>query len=239
MSRAQKENPLINIAVNIFLPVMVLNQSAKWEHPWAAEILLLVALSLPLGYGIWDWLKFRRRNFISVLGIFNVMLTGGFALFELSPFWFVIKEASLPFVLGVGVLLSKPLSGRPFFETLLRDSGAFNWEKLDLALQVKGLSQELNKLFVKCNYLFSSSFFISALLNFLLANHIFQSIATDLPDSARKQVLNQQIADMTWQGWVVIALPLMLFMMLIFLFFFSRIKQLSGFDLDDLTANSN
>jgi hypothetical protein len=57
---------------------------------------------------------------------------------------------------------------------------------------------------------FSISFFVSAALNFILGLIIFQPISLELSADARAQALNDQIAQMTWMGYIVIALPLTL-----------------------------
>ncbi|NJL25002.1 MAG: hypothetical protein HC902_07395 [Calothrix sp. SM1_5_4] len=54
-------------------------------------------------------------------------------------------------------------------------------------------------------------FFISSALNFILAWDIFRDIDATLDPAAKDQILNEQIAQMTWMGFVVIALPLMVF----------------------------
>jgi hypothetical protein len=240
MSRKRKqENPLSNLVINIFLPVLILNQGAKLSLPWAAEITLVVALLCPIGYGVWDWFTNHHRNYISLIGIVNVLFTGGLALLEVGPFWFVIKEAFFPALLGCAVLISGWWGDRPFFETLMRNSGALHLERLDAAVDAKGNHKKIRTLFRRCNHLFASSFFISSALNFWLASRVFLSIPKDLPDIQRKQLLNEQIAEMTWKGWLVIALPLMVFMFIIFWYFFSHLKRLSGLDLDELTHSSD
>jgi hypothetical protein len=235
--KEKKENPLLNIALNILLPVWVLNAGSKYDHPWAAEVALGLGLMFPIIYGLWDYRTNGRRNFVSLLGVFNVLLTGGFALFELTPFWFVVKEAIFPLVLGLGVLSSQWIGKQAFFEMIVRNSGSLDFTKVDTRVNELGIASRMNSLFRKSNMLFASSFFVSALLNLLLATKVFISIPTDLPTAQRKLLLNEQIAQMTWKGWVVIALPLTLFMMVIFWFFFKRLKVLTGLDLDDLAKS--
>jgi len=237
-AKKSPENPLVNILLNIALPVWVLNMGSKSSHEWAAEGALLLALAFPIGYGLWDWRIHHRKNLISLLGLANVLLTGGFALFELTPFWFVVKEGSFPLILGLGVLFSQWLGDRPFFETLIRDSGSIDLAQVDQIVMARNQTRDLKSLFRLCNHFFATSFFISATLNFILASRIFSQIPGDLSSIEKKQLLNEQISQMTWQGWVVIALPLTVFMMFIFWFFFRRLYQMTGLDLEHLTGQS-
>jgi len=57
---------------------------------------LVIALSFPVAYAIYDYNKTRTLNFISLLGFFSTLLTGGIALFELDVEWLAIKEAAIP-----------------------------------------------------------------------------------------------------------------------------------------------
>lgn len=235
MTEPRKENPLINILLNIALPVWVLHVGAKSTYPRAAEISLVIGLLFPIVYGIWDWKQNHRRNAISLLGIANVLLTGGFALFELTPFWFVVKEATFPLLLGIGVLCTQWFGKQPFFETVMRNSGTLHFDKVDAKVAELQLQTPMKKIFQTSNALFATSFFVSAILNFILAMSVFSSIPTDLSDMQRKSMLNEQIAQMTWKGWVVIALPLTVFMMAVFWLFFKRLKALTGLDFEELS----
>lgn len=234
---AKKENPLLNIVINIILPVFILNKAEKWDHPQSALIALAAALALPIGYGLWDYFKNDRKNLVAVLGVVNVSFTGGFALLQLDGFWFSIKEAFFPLLLGVGVLGSQYFN-KPFFASLLKNSGAFNWPLIESRAEILGKKPELKQLLKSSNLLFAASFFISSLLNLILALSIFKPIEATLSEIQKQQLLNQQIAEMTWKGYVVIALPLMFFMAFIFWFFVRGIKRHTGLQFEDFAGES-
>jgi alkanesulfonate monooxygenase SsuD/methylene tetrahydromethanopterin reductase-like flavin-dependent oxidoreductase (luciferase family) len=230
-----KQSPLLNVVLNIALPVWILNASAKSSHPWAAEIGVGLATLLPLGHALYDWVKFRKRNLVAALGLVNVLLTGGFALLSLPPYWFVFKEAAFPFLLGVAVLASQWIGEKSFFQAMIADAGTVDFAKVEQRAKEHLRAGELVSLLERCNVLFSTSFFISAILNFALAHRIFKSFAADLPELERKARLNQQIAEMNWQGWIVIALPLTVLTMIIFWFFFSRVQKITGLTFEEMT----
>src|SRR5689334_6352051 len=100
-SQAPQENPFLNLVINIFLPVMILNKGSLYLDP---RLTLLVALCFPLAYGIQDYIRRRHKNYVSLLGMVNIALTGSLALMQLQGIWFAIKEACLPALLGVLVL---------------------------------------------------------------------------------------------------------------------------------------
>ncbi|MBC8009192.1 MAG: MFS transporter, partial [Burkholderiales bacterium] len=104
-ARPQRENLLINIACTIIAPAVVLAQLSNPER-LGPVVALVVALAFPIGYGVWDFLQRRKFNFVAGIGFASTLLTGGFALAQVDGIWFAIKEASVPAVIGLMVLLS-------------------------------------------------------------------------------------------------------------------------------------
>ena len=103
-SPAKRENPLLNLLCNIVVPTVVLMNfsTEKWLGPlWG----LIVALIFPVGYGIYDLIQRKKTNFLSILGFISVLCSGGLALAQVGGFWFAVKDALLPTIIGVAVLL--------------------------------------------------------------------------------------------------------------------------------------
>ena len=133
---AKKENLLINLVFNILIPTLVLSKLSK-DTLLGPVIGLVVALAFPLGYGVWDYLERRKANFISIIGFASVLLTGGFALMHVSGMGFAIKEAAVPAVIGVAVLLSLKTK-TPLVRTMLYNDQVIDVQRVDDALAVKG-----------------------------------------------------------------------------------------------------
>ena len=104
-------------------------------------------------------------------------------------------------------------------------------------LSERGTLEKFDQLLKKGTRLFSISFFISAILNFLLALQVFTHIDPALPDAERTQRLNEQIAHMSLMSLAMIALPLLCFTALFLFWFFRQLKELSGLKLDQLTVD--
>ena len=71
----KRENLLINIVCNIVVPTLVLTKlsgETRLGPLWG----LVVALVFPLGYGVADFVRRRKANFISILGIASVWIRG-------------------------------------------------------------------------------------------------------------------------------------------------------------------
>ncbi len=233
---SKSENPFLSLFVNILIPVLILNKGAHFLGPRGSLWALLLALSFPLIYGLRDYILFRNKNYVSILGGVNACLTGGLALFHLSGSWFALKDATLPYCLGTYVLISS-FTDKPFTKMFFLNPQILKVDVLETALHAKGTSGDFNRLLKKGARFFSLSFFISGTLNFLLALRVFTEIDPALAETERSQILNEQIAHMTWMSLAIIALPLLCFTALFLLWFFRQLTRLTGLALDDLTAD--
>ena len=225
-----QDHPFVSLAFNILIPVLVLQRlSAKL----GATNALILALVFPLGYGLYDYFKNHNKNWISVLGFINTLFTGGFALLKLSGIWFAVKEAAFPLLIGIAVLLSN-LFNAPAMRKLFFNRTLFNLDLIDQKIAENSNSLALLKLFKKSTYLLATSFFLSATLNFLLAVSVFADLPLDVSEDQKTILLNDQIAQMTWLSFIVIVLPLMLFMGFIFWHLLKNLKKLTGLNTDQI-----
>ena len=104
MSKEQptRENPMISILVNVVIPVAILSFLSKEKYlgpVWA----LVVGLMFPIGYGLRIVIKDRKADFMSIIGIVSVSLTGIFGILKLPPEYIAIKEAAIPLLLGLAI----------------------------------------------------------------------------------------------------------------------------------------
>ncbi|MBT4760985.1 MAG: hypothetical protein HOO06_04740 [Bdellovibrionaceae bacterium] len=229
----KKENPLPNLLFNIIIPVVILNQLTKRLGEDGPTIALIAALIFPTVYGLWDYFKNHNKNIISALGVINILMTGGLALFHLEGIWFAVKEAAFPLIIGLFVYLST-FTKKPAMNLLLYNDNLMNVSKIDLILEKNGnKSSFLEHLKISTVFL-SLSFLLSAVLNYFLARYIFIDIDKSISLSEQSAILNQQIADMHWMGFVVIALPLTIFTGLILFHLIQGIKKFTHLDLEEI-----
>lgn len=236
--KVKKENPLISLLINVVLPYLILTKLDDYLGERGPTLALLLALTLPLAYGLNDYFKNSRTNYISIFGLINTLFTGGFAILELSSTWFIVKEAAFPFILGCMVLFSS-LSKKPVIKFMFNFAQIMDLDKINSKLTENKNEAKYERLLLTTNNLFALSFFISALLNFLLAYWVFKDIDPLLPDKLRTEALNQQIADMWWMGYVVIALPLTGFLMFILFKLINGLKTLTGLDMEEIIIQNH
>ncbi|OIO60017.1 MAG: MFS transporter [Verrucomicrobia bacterium CG_4_10_14_3_um_filter_43_23] len=221
----KKENSFLNLLLNIIAPVLLMMKGGQWFglSPTAA---LAIALAFPISYGIYDLICRRKYNVLSILGFISILLTGGIGLLHLPKEWIAIKEAAIPLLIGIAVLVS--LKTRyPLVRTLLFNKKIIDVPKVESALEENNNQTAFNKLLLRCTYLLSFSFLLSAVLNFALARIIIQS-------DTGTEAFTQELGKMTALSFPVIALPCTIIMFIALWMLFAGIKKLTGLTLESV-----
>ncbi len=221
----KRENLLLNIAFNVALPSILLtylSKPAMLGPVWG----LIVALSFPLGYGVWDFIQRRQTNFVSVIGFVSVLLTGVFALIHVNRFWFAIKEAAIPTVIGVAILASLR-SKRPLVRQLLYNDQVIDVPRIDAALQTRGNTRDFDRHLREASLLLAGSFAISAVLNFTLARILIRS-DTGTPE------FNAELGKMNALSWPVIVVPCLVIMLFALWRLMKGISRLTGLSTEEI-----
>lgn len=229
----KQENPLLNLLFNIAIPVFLLSRLSEKFGESGPLVALICAISLPIGYGVYDYIRRKKMNFISILGVINIAFTGGFALLKLDGSWFAVKEAFFPFLIGIAIFISN-LLGRPFLKTIFWTDAVFQIQLIQEKLSEKNADHQLQNLFKNATHFFALSFAISSISNYVLAKHIFVTIDPTLSDFVKNETLNRQIAQMTLQGYLIIALPMTIFMAFILWYLIRNLRQVTGLTLDKI-----
>ena len=103
----------------------------------AYKTALMLALAFPLGWGSFELIKYRKFNFIALLGLVSVLLTGGIGLLKLDNQWLAIKEAAIPGIIGIAVLVSTR-TRFPLIRTMLFNKTVLNVDKIHERLEQAG-----------------------------------------------------------------------------------------------------
>ncbi len=227
----QKENSFSHVIFNILIPVIILNKGHKWGL--APQWGVVLALSFPVFFSIKSWFQSHKINFVSVLGILNVLVSGTLTLLALGGIWFAVKEATFPLLIGAFVFGSS-WSKKPFFQTLFMNPSTFDVKKVEEKLETDEKKQNFSNLMKKATLLLSISFLMSAVLNFVLALKIFTPFAENLTDLQKQEILNEQLSHMTLYSMIVILVPSMIFLGCLLFYTFKKINQITGLSTDDL-----
>lgn len=187
---------------------------------------LVIALSFPFFYGVYDLVQRKTWNALSIIGLVSILLTGGIGLLELPTEWIAVKEAAIPMLLGVLVIGS--LKTRyPLVKTFLFNKQFFAVDKIEAALEHQGQRPALEPLLTKATIGLAGSFFLSACLNFLLAKWIVKS-------DAGTQAFTEELGKMALWSYPVIVLPSMVVLMGIFWWLLKQLQGLTRLSLEEL-----
>jgi hypothetical protein len=219
---------LANLAFNIVIPVLILSKLSSDEYLGPAWS-IVAALIFPIGYGLWDLKQSGKLNPFSILGIVSVFLTGGISLLELPAEYIAIKEAAIPGIIGIAVLLTQRTS-KPLLKVFVLNEQVINWENLRTSLAKAGATEAFEEKMAISSYIVAGSFFLSATLNYVLAKVILVS-----PPGTTEYT--EELGKMTALSYPVIVIPSMIMLLGALWYLFTQIKKLTGEDLENFLAN--
>ncbi len=227
----QKENPksaLFNILFNIVLPSVILSKFSDNAHLGPVKG-LIISLTFPLVYGAWDLIALKKWNFVSILGFVSILLTGGLALLQLDGFWFAVKEASVPVLIGIVVFFTAK-SKYNLVRNIILNPQVIKIDLIQSKIRENNQEEEFENLIIKTTYLFVLSFVVSAILNFVLAMIILKSPA-GTPE------FNQELGKMVALSYPVIMVPSMVVLILSLIYLIRGLTRMTGHSYKDLLSN--
>lgn len=228
MSATQrKPRPLLDLLLSIVIPSIVLMRFSG-EADLGPGTALVTALAFPVGLGLYELLRYRNTNYIAVLGLISVLLTGGIGLLQLDPGWLAVKEAAIPAIIGIAVLVSARL-GYPLIRVLLFNPNILDTDRITRLLHERGVHAQFDRRLAQATQLLAATFFFSAVMNYLLATWIVTS-------PAGSTAFNEELGRLTLLSYPVIAIPSMLMMLGILVFLWRSIRRYTGLDLEEILA---
>ena len=218
---SKRENLLLNLVCNIAVPTIILMKfsSDRWLGAvWG----LVVALAFPIGYGVWDFARRRHANVISMVGFASVLLSGGLGLLKLDGFWFAVKDAAMPTVIGIAVLVTAG-SKRSLVRQFLYNDQIIDTARVDAALDARGNREAFAQLLRRASWWLAGTFLVSAVLNFFLARYLIRG-------TPGTEEFNAGLGKMHILNWPVIVLPSMIMLVAILWRLISGVQRLSGLE---------
>jgi hypothetical protein len=226
---SHKPRPLVDLLLSIVIPSIILMKFSG-DNQLGASGALVFALAFPVAWGLYELIRFRITNYIALLGLVSVLLTGSIGLLELDTQWLAIKEAAIPALLGAVILVSAQL-GYPLVKTLLYNPKVLNTERIARILCERGQDEVFEARFLKATYFLSGTFFFSAMMNYFLARWIVSSPSGSM-------AFNEELGRLTLISYPIIAIPSMAMMLAIFYFLWRSIHGLTGLKLEEMLAPS-
>jgi hypothetical protein len=222
---AKPENLVLNLVCNIVLPTVVLMKFSA-ENRLGPLWGLILALIFPIGYGFYDLVTRKKTNVLSILGFVSVLCSGGLGLMKADGLWFAVKDAVLPTVIGLAVLVSMRTK-RPLVRELFYNEQVVDIARVDAALVEHRQTEAFEALMRRTSLWLALSFIASAPVNFALARYVLRA-----PPGTPE--FNAQLGRMHLLVWPVIVIPSMVVMMLVFWRLMTGLGRLTGLTADEI-----
>jgi hypothetical protein len=219
-------NPLLEILLTIALPSVALDQLSKPASVgpfWA----LVISLLFPIGFGMWCFYKKMGWNLFSILGFLTILLSGGLGLLKLDAFWFAIKESAIPVLIAIAFPLSHRW-GKPMINALLLQPQLINLRTLNEALDTGNRKALFNRALFRASCGMGLGLLGSSVANFFLALHLLHD------KEPGGEAFVRSIGTLTWMGFVVIGIPLLVVMIIVFITLLKSVENITGLERSDL-----
>ncbi|KLV03392.1 MFS transporter [Photobacterium aquae] len=214
----KKQSPLNDLIFNVVVPSVILMKLSGDEYLGSVGA-LLAALAFPVGFGGYELIKYKKFNFISLLGFVSVLLTGGIGLLQLDAKWLAVKEALIPGLIGIGVFAST-FTKYPVVSKMLFNDTVLNLPLINEKLNEFGKKPAFDRQLLVSNYLFAATFAFSSVMNYVLAKMIVTS-------PSGTQAFNEELGRLTLVSYPAIAIPSMIMMMGIFFYMWRQIRRMT------------
>jgi hypothetical protein len=217
--RTRRENIWCNLLFNAVLPGVVLSVGGREKYlgpTWG----LIVALVFPLGYAVYDLVRRRTWNVLSVVGFVGTLLTGGLGLLKMNGFWFAVKEAAVPAVLGFAIPATLK-TRQPLVRTLLYNDQLLDISRIEEALTARQARGAFDDLLAWGSWMLAAAFLFSAVVNFLLAWWL-------LPAQSGTEEFTRQLGKLQFWTWPAVVVPSSAMVFYAMLRLVRRLEELTG-----------
>lgn len=234
----QRSHPLLSVVCSILLPVLILNKCSSVGEQWyhlGATPALVVALCLPVGYGLWGLLKQRGGGIITLMGIITTLLTGLVTIYAQSggegalrpstPWVYAAKEGLLPLIIAALVLLGGTGKGS-LLRAVFYTEEAFHTSEVEARIAALHREADYEAVLGLMNCLMAGCFLTSAVLSFFIALH-FQLPVLSLPAEQQPEAYNYAVGSITWWSWILISIPVLIIFLALCYYLPRKLRQLT------------
>lgn len=236
---------LLNVLLSVLAPVMVLDHcSVSGPELWqlGTTPAMALALSLPLGFGLWTFIQSRRVEPLTLFGLLGTILTGVVTIYANTggseairpdtPWWYAAKEAAIPLLLCGAVMVTARRQDS-LLRVLLYSDSLFDITTIEKAVAEKGQQCAYDALLWRSSLFLGLSLVGSAVANFILSL-CFLLPVLDQPAARQALEYNYAVGRMTWWGYLVIGVPLLITLVGVIRSLVARLEDMTGLDRERL-----
>lgn len=214
---------MISLVINILIPTVIMMRLAGDDKLGAINALLL-ALAFPFVYGMWEMARTRKVGWVPILGLVSISISGGIGLLKLPASWIAVKEAMIPGILALAILVSawigKPLA-RVFLDAII------DKDRIYPILEAQNKMDDYDRRTAVATWMLAGTFILSATLNFILAKIVVTA------DGGTQQY-TEQIGRMTALSFPVITIPVFIALTASIFYIMSTLSKLTGLEMDEV-----
>jgi len=192
---------MLKLVLTILIPYLLLTRLGDMTS-LEPRVVLLVALAFPMTYMLVATSRRRDVGITPIVGLISVLLTAGVGMIADDPAWLAVKEAAVPGIFGLAILVSGR-TRRPIVGVLVHkvvDTGAVR-----TALAEQGAEERWQRFMARATLLWAGILLVSAVLNVTLARLIVTS-------PGGTAAFNEELGRMTALSVPVITVPMMVMM---------------------------
>jgi hypothetical protein len=221
----RRSHPFIDLIVSIIIPSVILTKFSG-DAALGAPGALIVALLFPLVWAGFELVWHKKYNIVAMIGIFSIFLTGGIGLLKIDAQWLAVKEAAVPGIIGIAVLVSAR-TRYPFVKTLLYNPALLQIDTIHQKLIENNSLKEFENRLVRATCGLGGTFFFSSAMNYILAKSIVVS-------PTGSSAFNEELGRLTLLSYPMIAIPSMIMMMGVLYYLWRTVSTLTGLGIEDV-----
>lgn len=239
------QRSLLNIGMSVLAPVLILSKcSEKGESFWqmGTTPALIIALALPIGYGIYNFWETRKYDALNLLGLMGVIFTAIVTIYATTgdgdqirpntPWWFAAKEAFIPLLMATAIMITARSKGS-LLRVFLYSDAIFDTVRIEKKSAELNRSNEYEQCLWTASLMTAGSLLFSSALNFGLALYFLLPVLS-LPAADQALAYNYAIKDLTWAGFIVISFPLLLTLFAVLMYLIKRLQSITGLSRDEV-----
>lgn len=208
---------MLKLVVTIVIPYLLLTRLGDLTD-LEPRVVLLVALAFPIGYMLLAMSRRREIGIAPTVGLVSVLLTGGVGMLADDPTWLAVKEAAVPGLFGLAILISGRTS-RPIVGVLI--DKVVGTDAVRAALAQRGAEERWRRFVARATVLWATVLLIAAVLNYALARIVVTS-------PGGTAAFNEELGRMTALSVPVVTLPMMVMMSATVWYIVRGVTRLTG-----------
>jgi intracellular septation protein A len=211
------------LIVTFVLPLIVLTKFSS-DSLLGPTRAMLLALSFPVVFELYNALNRRKPSFLSLLAIGGILVTGLISLLGLSEGWLAIRR-SAPYLFGALVILISIWIKHPIVQAAL--SQILDMDLINETATKTKKTAALKRIVDQTGYMLSFLLLLMTIATYLMTRIVITS-------PTHSAAFNQEYAKLGLLSLPIISLPLLVGVVIIVMFLITKIEKLTGIDGENL-----